>query len=592
MRNLRRKDIASLRDGRLAGSAVLFFGDLSVSVVRVENMEPHAADNSKLLRDDWIWASAQADARTDGRPPYSAAIRDRFNTAFAAAWDWADRALPRPLPVLTVVAGARLPGAPPACGTLPAGLLVWCTLTEMPVWPARCVSVPAVQYAAMREAARAEGRGDATEPVMFFGDDDYACGQTPMLVELTELSAFLAVPAADGRNPWIEHMRLRSVAAARVRGERGEWDADMWVSWETACEMAQDCALALSLEPLTSWLAPPGAAGGVGGGVLARVVNAGQIAAQRTQLVQPPPVVSMRIGGAGGVGTLVPAIEPAVPPPLVSPATEPVAPVQAPAKSRKRLDGTGGRRRKTHPKDPRPRGTGKEQAPAAVADISTASRKRAQKRVQPEAVANTGSSRTTLESPRSKAKRAKLSLTERVIVAMAGDSSPGPSPVVAKPTAKAKTKQSAPPAKRMSRPKPKMPRKPTARTNGEPQRRLEAAPPRNRRSSVLARRTRPLRPVVFGETIVISDSDDDDDDADAVMLRSRAKTRPSANGSGTLRPPSPGLGVAYIPRVPARAPSEADESGTRPRAVVEKDIGPVVLSVEQGLVDIYEEYGC
>lgn len=297
--NLSRNDIADLRARRTTGAAVYFFGDNSVGLLPVECLEPHTADRSKIIRDNWIWRTAQSDARAAGRRPYPQIMRDRYNTAFDLSCGYAERELPRPLPSLAVCKGGRAEGAPAACGTLPAGALLWCTLINQPVWPVRCVSVTDSKYREMREAARADGRLDATEPVKFFGEDHHKVEQEPMLVELADLSMFLPVEGMDGRNFWLEHMRLRSIASAQVRGEDTNWGAEMWEDWEMGCEMAQDCARLGSLEPLRQWLAPPGEA---------RAARA-ETRRSPAPLIQPPRVESMRIGGVGGIGTLVPASE-------------------------------------------------------------------------------------------------------------------------------------------------------------------------------------------------------------------------------------------------------------------------------------------
>lgn len=235
----------------------------TVSIQPVQRIEPHVSvgrsSHDELFR-EWIWKASISDRASRRKRAFGGIVQERFDRAFDVSREWAEArrrssCVDVTAQSLIVLDGAVDDGAPPQNGYLPAGSLLWCSLSNSPAWPCRVVSINRDLYRKLRKEGAANGDKDASEPVVFFGDDSLTEPQAPMLASLNALSVFLST------RHWVEHFRQRSIRLAETANppvDTSDWNNSLWTKWDVAVEMAEECATTGDVSAIYRWLAVPG----------------------------------------------------------------------------------------------------------------------------------------------------------------------------------------------------------------------------------------------------------------------------------------------------------------------------------------------
>jgi hypothetical protein len=215
----------------------MFMGEESVSLLTLDQIEPHACAWGPMFTCflAWSWNASLVECKSRKWKPFTVDLERRFRRSFAAANNFA---ADLPLEEFASASYTILDGcAPPATGAvknghLPPGLLVWVTVENEPIWPARVVGLNPVHYDTLLSAC-AEYR-------------------KPALAALADMTIFIV----DQAPFWVPFYRKRSLTVAKERLWDG-WTDVVWDLWDIATEIIVDVARHGSIDRLDYWMVIP-----------------------------------------------------------------------------------------------------------------------------------------------------------------------------------------------------------------------------------------------------------------------------------------------------------------------------------------------
>jgi hypothetical protein len=229
----------------------MFFGEETVSILNLHQIEPHACAWGPMLTCflTWSWNASLYEQEANGWEPFTIDIEARFRASFSAA-----NAFTSDLPLEDLASSSYtiLDGCAPAVtgavknGYLPPGLIVWVTVVNEPVYPARVIGLNPQDYDTLMSAS---SDPSLTEPVLFFGEDRYGEIRKPALAALADITVFIVEKA----HFWVPFYRTRSMHIAKHRGY-DTWGEDVWEEWEISTEICVDVGRHGSIGRLKYWI--------------------------------------------------------------------------------------------------------------------------------------------------------------------------------------------------------------------------------------------------------------------------------------------------------------------------------------------------